>query len=61
MNIIDRNTIEVRESSGLKVGSLPRTVNGQLAPLLDNKIVELEGVAGEGTSERSGCRFRRLT
>jgi len=49
VNIHDKNAIEVRHSNkGAKVGYLSRGLALQLAPLIDQEMIEVEGVLLEG-------------
>lgn len=42
------NAIKVVNIGGTQVGHIPRTVAARLAPLMDRKIVTVEGVMLEG-------------
>ncbi|KAF8556100.1 hypothetical protein OG21DRAFT_1506885 [Imleria badia] len=47
-NRYDRNAIQVKNIAGAQVGHLPKNAASQLAPLLDQKLVTVEGVMHEG-------------
>ena len=47
-NPYDRNAIQVKNISRHQVGHIPRTVASVLAPLLDQKLVTVEGVINDG-------------
>ncbi|KAF8893981.1 SNF2 family N-terminal domain-containing protein [Infundibulicybe gibba] len=47
-NPYDRNAIQVKNIGNTQVGHLPRTVVSKLAPLLDQKLVTVEGIMTEG-------------
>ena len=48
---LDRNAIKVVNIGGTQVGHIPRTVAARLAPLMDKKIVTVEGVMLDGNCE----------
>lgn len=43
-----RNAIQVKNISRVQVGHLPRNVASKLAPLLDRRVVTVEGVINDG-------------
>lgn len=45
---MERNAIQVKNIGGAQVGHIPKNVASQLAPLLDQKLVTVEGVMHEG-------------
>ncbi|KIJ68013.1 hypothetical protein HYDPIDRAFT_107592 [Hydnomerulius pinastri MD-312] len=47
-NKYDRNAIQVKNIGGIQVGHIPRNVAAKLSPLLDQKLVTVEGVMHEG-------------
>lgn len=47
-NQYDRNAIQVKNISRVQVGHLGRQVASQLAPLLDQKLITIEGVMNDG-------------
>ncbi|KAG6819869.1 hypothetical protein H0H93_007803 [Arthromyces matolae] len=47
-NPYDRNAIQVKNIGQVQVGHLPRTVATKLAPLLDERLVTVEGVIKDG-------------
>ncbi|TFK54077.1 hypothetical protein OE88DRAFT_1695204 [Heliocybe sulcata] len=47
-NRYDRNAIQVKNIGGTQVGHIPRQVASNLAPLLDQGLVNVEGVMHEG-------------
>ncbi|KAF8967874.1 SNF2 family N-terminal domain-containing protein [Flammula alnicola] len=47
-NPYDRNAIQVKNISRVQVGHLPRNVASKLAPLLDRRVVTVEGVINDG-------------
>ncbi|KAG6887502.1 hypothetical protein C0992_012023 [Termitomyces sp. T32_za158] len=47
-NPYDSNAIQVKNISQVQVGHLPRNVVTKLAPLLDNRLVTVEGVMNDG-------------
>ncbi|KAI0743822.1 SNF2 family N-terminal domain-containing protein [Daedaleopsis nitida] len=44
----DRNAIQVKNIGGTQVGHLPRNVAVKLAPLMDSKMITVEGVMHDG-------------
>ncbi|KAI9572249.1 SNF2 family N-terminal domain-containing protein [Boletus coccyginus] len=53
-NPYDRNAIQVKNIGGDQVGHIPRNVASRLAPVLDQKLVTVEGVMHEGNLSGSG-------
>ncbi|KDR75774.1 hypothetical protein GALMADRAFT_248461 [Galerina marginata CBS 339.88] len=47
-NPYDRNAIQVKNISRVQVGHLPRNVASKLSPLLDRRVVTVEGVINDG-------------
>ncbi|KAF9222676.1 hypothetical protein BS17DRAFT_708165 [Gyrodon lividus] len=47
-NKYDRNAIQVMNIGGTQVGHIPRNIASKLAPLLDQRLVAVEGVMHEG-------------
>ncbi|KAG8213634.1 snf2 family protein [Butyriboletus roseoflavus] len=47
-NPYDRNAIQVKNIGGAQVGHIPRNVASKLAPILDQRLVTVEGVMHEG-------------
>lgn len=43
-----RNAIQVKNIAGQQVGHIPRTDAAQLAPLLDQRVISVEGIILEG-------------
>lgn len=43
-----RNAIQVKNIGGAQVGHIPRNVASKLSPLLDQRLVTVEGVMHEG-------------
>ncbi|KAF9451964.1 hypothetical protein P691DRAFT_772701 [Macrolepiota fuliginosa MF-IS2] len=52
-NSYDPNAIQVKNIGQVQVGHVPRNVAAKLAPLLDRKIVTVEGVITDGNLGRS--------
>ncbi|KAF9470596.1 hypothetical protein BDN70DRAFT_888939 [Pholiota conissans] len=53
-NPYDRNAIQVKNISRVQVGHLPRNVVSKLAPLLDKRLVTVEGVINDGNLGSKG-------
>ncbi|KAF8638068.1 hypothetical protein AX16_010700 [Volvariella volvacea WC 439] len=47
-NPYDRNAIQVKNIGQIQVGHLPRNVVAKLAPLMDSKLISVEGVMKDG-------------
>lgn len=47
-NPYDRNAIQVKNISRVQVGHIPRGVAAKLAPLMDQKLITVEGVINDG-------------
>ncbi|KAG6813556.1 hypothetical protein H0H92_009948 [Tricholoma furcatifolium] len=47
-NKFDRNAIQVKNIGRTQVGHLPRTVAQKLAPLMDQRLVTVEGIINDG-------------
>ncbi|KIK94979.1 hypothetical protein PAXRUDRAFT_141720 [Paxillus rubicundulus Ve08.2h10] len=47
-NQYDRNAIQVKNIGGTQVGHIPRNIASKLAPLLDQRLITVEGVMYEG-------------
>ncbi|KIJ19024.1 hypothetical protein PAXINDRAFT_97103, partial [Paxillus involutus ATCC 200175] len=47
-NKYDRNAIQVKNIGGTQVGHIPRNIASKLAPLLDKRLITVEGVMFEG-------------
>ena len=48
---VDRNAIQVKNIAGQQVGHIPRIIACDLAPLLDQQLVTVEGVIHTGNCE----------
>lgn len=44
----DRNAIQVKNISRVQVGHIPRGVAAKLAPLMDQRLITVEGVINDG-------------
>ncbi|THH19092.1 hypothetical protein EW146_g2018 [Bondarzewia mesenterica] len=47
-NLYDRNAIQVKNIGNTQVGHLPRAIASELAPLMDRRLVTVEGTMNEG-------------
>ena len=43
-----RNAIQVKNIANIQVGHIPRDIAARLAPLMDRKLVTVEGIMVEG-------------
>ncbi|KAH8119200.1 SNF2 family N-terminal domain-containing protein [Phellopilus nigrolimitatus] len=48
LNRYDRNAIQVKNIAGAQVGHIPRTIAAKLAPLLDRRLISVEGIIHDG-------------
>ncbi|KAF8622719.1 hypothetical protein AX15_006810 [Amanita polypyramis BW_CC] len=53
-NRYDRNAIQVKNINQIQVGHLPRQVVAKLAPLLDRRVITVEGVINDGNLSGAG-------
>ncbi|KAH6913909.1 SNF2 family N-terminal domain-containing protein [Coprinopsis sp. MPI-PUGE-AT-0042] len=47
-NRFDSNAVKVTNIQGIQIGHIPKNVAGRLAPLLDQRLVTVEGIINEG-------------